>query len=969
MSNRSTLPPFSELFQDMAAAAGRQLDRRLAGFFSPSARLDLAQHLVRRLAETTAPVLNLKFSVFGALREPLFFEMPTNVQTHPLYPAFIDHVQQRGLTALGCEFPVLEELWQHLIDFWLEAAVELGQRLQADFQDIQATFWAGQDPGQVIAIRAGLSDVHQGGRTVMGLTFASGLKLIYKPRPVALEKTWFDLLDWLNRQGQFLPLQTIRVLPRPHYGWAEYVPETPCPEEGAVRRYYERAGMLLCLLYMMQGTDMHGENIRGCGEQPVLVDLETLFQPQSRWQGQLLAPTRFYETVLGSHFLPAWTGQPAADGSAMGGQPAWLNDAAVAPEDYLAPFEAGFEQMYRFWLAQKEFLAGPESPLARFAGQRVRPIFRDTAVYQRIVQRSLQPELLRRPEDRAAELAKLLAIQASDRLKTYLKPRCQAEILAAGQLDIPCFEADTSGTDLSLETRQSLAGYFSLPAMEQVQQRIRRLSEDDLDRQRYWLRGTFEFRRQARGRGLAAGETGPRPEEPKSSPPTDNGVKLATAASPPSPPEGGTLALSPPFGGSGGLNLMPLPPTDQEPARGKILELAETALELAEQINRTAATGPHGGVAWTIPEALPGGDRFYRFRPADYFLYEGNPGIALFLAAAARVFADRRSKALALAALEPLQCRLDDLWIPPRTSIGGASGLGGLVYALVKIGDFLGEPSPLEIARRIALQLTPERIAGDEKFDLYDGAAGAILGLLSLYRATADPAILDLAARCGGHLLSRRSLDDAGRLAWRTLGGNIISGMAHGTAGLAYSLIRLFEATGQPEFQDAAVEAIAVERTLFSPEAGNWRAFGSPPERPEFWVSFCHGAPGIGLARLGGLTGFDTADIRAEIEMALQTTLLVEPNGVDFLCCGNFGRNEFILEAGLRLHRLELIATAANQAVEALKRREKTGNFRLFETLPPTIRHPGFFQGTAGIGYTLLRLAFPGVLPCVLLWD
>ena len=31
--------------------------------------------------------------------------------------------------------------------------------------------------------------------------------------------------------------------------------------------------------------------------------------------------------------------------------------------------------------------------------------------------------------------------------------------------------------------------------------------------------------------------------------------------------------------------------------------------------------------------------------------------------------------------------------------------------------------------------------------------------------------------------------------------------------------------------------------------------------------------------------------------------------------------------------------------------------------------HPGFFQGASGIGYQLLRLAYPEQLPSVLLWE
>jgi lantibiotic modifying enzyme len=37
--------------------------------------------------------------------------------------------------------------------------------------------------------------------------------------------------------------------------------------------------------------------------------------------------------------------------------------------------------------------------------------------------------------------------------------------------------------------------------------------------------------------------------------------------------------------------------------------------------------------------------------------------------------------------------------------------------------------------------------------------------------------------------------------------------------------------------------------------------------------------------------------------------------------------------------------------------------------LPRQVDNPGFLQGKAGIGYGLLRMSRPGMLPSVLLWE
>ena len=40
-----------------------------------------------------------------------------------------------------------------------------------------------------------------------------------------------------------------------------------------MKRFYERQGGYLALLYMLQATDFHHENLIAAGEHPVLLDL------------------------------------------------------------------------------------------------------------------------------------------------------------------------------------------------------------------------------------------------------------------------------------------------------------------------------------------------------------------------------------------------------------------------------------------------------------------------------------------------------------------------------------------------------------------------------------------------------------------------------------------------------------------------------------------------------------------------
>ena len=110
----------------------------------------------------------------------------------------------------------------------------------------------------------------------MALTFASGRKLVYKPKDMGTEAAYHRLLAWLNERGAPLPFKVLEVLDRSTHGWVEFVEHLPCRDRDEARRYYERAGMLLCLFYVLEGTDCHYENIIASGEYPVLIDTETL---------------------------------------------------------------------------------------------------------------------------------------------------------------------------------------------------------------------------------------------------------------------------------------------------------------------------------------------------------------------------------------------------------------------------------------------------------------------------------------------------------------------------------------------------------------------------------------------------------------------------------------------------------------------------------------------------------------------
>ena len=100
--------------------------------------------------------------------------------------------------------------------------------------------------GNVVELEPPLSDPHDGRYSALALTFASGRKLVYKPKDMDTEAAYHRLLAWPNDLGAPLPFKVLKVLDRSTHGWVEFVEHLPCRDQDEARRYYERAGMLLC---------------------------------------------------------------------------------------------------------------------------------------------------------------------------------------------------------------------------------------------------------------------------------------------------------------------------------------------------------------------------------------------------------------------------------------------------------------------------------------------------------------------------------------------------------------------------------------------------------------------------------------------------------------------------------------------------------------------------------------------------
>jgi lantibiotic modifying enzyme len=300
--------------------------------------------------------------------------------------------------------------------------------------------------------------------------------------------------------------------------------------------------------------------------------------------------------------------------------------------------------------------------------------------------------------------------------------------------------------------------------------------------------------------------------------------------------------------------------------------------------------------------------------------------------------------------------------------IGGATGVGSIIYALTVMSKLLRDDDLLADAHRAAALISDDLIAADTHLDVTAGSAGAILSLLRLHDDTGSRDVLDRARRCGQHLLAQDRRGAPGRRSWEGAGPHthVLNGMSHGAAGFAYALSSLASVTGRVDFFDAATECIEFERASYDAKRADWKDFGTA--EPHWRSQWCHGAVGIGLARLGmtkrGAPGSD--DLAADIDKALAGTARGWPAHVDTLCCGSLGSVELAREAANVLQRGDLRELSTQRLWAVLENRISTHDYRWSGGARRF--NVGLFRGLAGVGYTCLR-EVEDSLPNVLIWE
>lgn len=939
---------FSELLAAVVAYARAQLPDETVPV---QTRAPLRDWLADRLESVCLRPMYVEFKSFIEFHDPELAAAGPDDVSEPsttYYDRFIDSMFDFGFKNLCLEYPVLARYLVRIIEQWTDMVIEVSDRIQADRSTLEARFGVS---GDVTMLTPLAEDTHAGGRVPIRVSFESGA-VIHKPRSVGGGVVLYTIFD---RLGDHLELPSFRIpeyVSRDRYGWMEVIEYSDLPDVSSTEAYYERAGVLLCLAYTLNFIDGQLENVIAAGTDPMIVDGETVFHPHidpTVRPAQTETAHLVDRSLLSTALLPwssnesqksdetSWSEAIAGLGSESGrsritflSRPnvkavntdvMTVEDEEVQvgsatntptvdgrdqpPRDNVDALIRGFDEAYSTIVAMHsaDRFFSEVAPREVVAGVENRLVYRSTMIYDSILRSAVGRNPLRDGIRTSVVFDRLSVPFFDDRIESESHWSLYgAERRALRRRDIPRITSRIDGRSL-FHDGEPLAFTATTSGYDRCRKRLAAMDSVDRNRQTWLIREIFDD-------GTARNES-----------PSENGTGFESKND-----------------------------TSDECFDRVAVELFD------DVVDARVATGDDNG--WAVIASTRSNLNLF---PADYSLYWGRGGIALVAAALYTTTGHDRYRRFVEETLAPIidDCRSGELAV----GLGGTRGIGSIVYTLSVISELVGEETYRRSALDAARMVSSDRIAADDTYDIMTGAAGTVLGLLAYHDRYGESCVLDRAIACGDRLLEAR-ISRGGYRIWNTNEDDLhLTGLSHGSSGIAYALGRLAATTGVARYAEAAQEAFEFESTVYSETRNNWaRSF----EEDIYLDRWCHGRSGMALARIavGNLLGDETLLDTADAAIGGSSTMEMSP--VDSVCCGNFGRVETRLVAARRANGDRTDATRLARQCLACRRNgaelSLSGHSRWFV-------NPTFFDGVSGVAYTLLRLHDPDSLPSVLLLE
>lgn len=864
------------------------------------------------------------------------------------YQYYIDHFlkDKQYLNDFFSLYPVLERRINEIIQNTIDIYKEVIERIDTDANEIMREFNIVESAFIVEHLSTDISDSHKNGRRVFCVEFVSGEKILYKPRCLQNEIKLQEITNYFYKICN-LGSYEYCILDKGKYGWCEIVTQKDCESTEELSRYYQRIGVILFINYLLEGGDIHFENLIACNEYPVIIDAETFIGNIEGDNGKSATEkvsNLLRKSVLYSGILPFYSWNNAGDAginmSAISGEEgqkfpikipfiinpksvnmrvvydypvskrnhnlAMLKGKFIQPSEFADKIIQGFKSAYLGAMEHTETLL---KIIQQYSELEVRYLIRNTQQYVIVLSSSYHPELLMDGGARNLFFYSLINGNLQNENSKLLIEH-EIEDLLSG--DIPYFYFRGNKKSIYTWDGREVKNFFSKTALQQIEENIQYLSYKNLEQQIQYIKITFNMEN--------AGTRKIKNERLK--PALSNNI-FKTAE--------------------------------------------ELAKELLCKIGTNAIYSEDGtDVNWIGVKLFGIKENQWMIQALPNTLYDGTVGINLVFHLYERIYQDKKYHEIC-DVLDNRILRYIDTISDGKKSIaefntGVFCGEGSILYALNILYEIYDD-SKYKLYFDKWLSCMETIISEDCLFDLISGNSGIVLVLINMYKKTGTPTYLQKAIQIAEQLIEDM-VTDKGKVGWKSeVVPEVLAGFAHGNSGFIEMFSRLYEVYPQAKYLRVLSRLVEYENSLYSEKNNNWtdlRKFPEEDQNRDQPIAWCHGAAGILLSRLTLYNAIKNSGETALFQQVIKDISLAKNKLIEdglhagfCLCHGNMG-NLLILKRYAEIFDDKQVRSICDSRFEQILEFLNDQN-----VLPTELYNPGFMTGLSGIAYALLKYTMP----------
>lgn len=793
------------------------------------------------------------------------------------------------------------------------AFLEALDRLTEHRDEICDALLAGRRFQTIDDVALSTGDTHNCGRSVTIFHTDAG-KLVYKPHDLRADELLHEFVERFFSDFVGIPRA---IAFGSQFGVCEFVEKRRAEGEAEAERFWYHMGGLAAFAKLLGSTDLHFQNILCCQTMPYIIDLETMLSPISSERLAYLqsADTRECHThsLAPSLLMPARVEDmelSVLTNTEEDGIAPVVNGRIVTVGPYLSAFKQGYDVVYTRIVEHKQAIREAVSSFP--SDMTVRIVTRSTRGYWLTTRKLYHHSALASPADRQRSLETLERLLRESDIATEA-PIINSEVEQMRRGDVPYFYTYVDSLSLYGGGKELAQGKFSLTAVERILDTLDAMGKED---------EAFDLSYIDRAIGLYGYES----DEPQK------------------------------------VNLICKHAADVPISREYAIDAAKSVFQRMHDLGIKA---PNGRMVWGY---VASHNQAFQFSGAG--LFDGFTGLAVFASACAAVWPDElireRTDRLVQEAVNEIRglCHVMDRHMDNPdfdVPVGEGAGFGGILTGIALMRRYAPSETLDALCEQVSALLQRTEFSGCTMADRIGGLAGLVATLCRFEEYRDQTTTIRNAA---DRILELKTFAYKDYVLWKTMFDvpRVLSGAGHGMSGIAEALVAAADVLDDDRYLPAAAEALDYEiyaYRRYEKKFGTWadlREF--PPIK--YMHGYCAGAPGTGIVINRMLEeGRGGARAQTIARMVRQSVDTLPLNPFDHLCCGNSAIAEYYLSVGDHETAGRVLEAITGHGSHEGERQDFLSNVSCGSIAT-------LFNGIGGIGYELLRYAYPETILSVL---